>query len=100
MPASPEEHNFSVNGEPEENATGDWNYPEGFDTALRELYERSFEECNLPPEIQMEVLEAFQNSGADAANLRYFAHHGPTVHTTEMWTAGRLDLSVESLALS
>src|SRR5450759_3549076 len=73
-----------------------WTYPEGFDTALRQLHERSFEECDLSPEVQLAVLDAFQNWGADVAKLGD-EHSGPSIHTAEMLAAGRLDLTAESL---
>jgi hypothetical protein len=76
-------------------------YPSGFDTALLELYERSFGECNLPPETQRAVLERFQNRGVAETNfLDKWADPNPSLHTAEVCIAGRPDLTAESMALS
>jgi hypothetical protein len=78
-----------------------WSYPEGFDAALRQLYERSFEECDLSPEVQFAVLDAFRSLGVAAANLTWHSWDAkPSIHTAEMWAAGRLDLTAASLVLS
>ena len=100
MAASENEQDIKIDPE----LTKPWGYPEGFKAALRELYERSFEECEMATDTQLEVLETWRELGADAADLLHDVcddrYYSPSLHSAKICMAGRPDLTAEMLALS
>ena len=70
--------------------------PAGFVQSLRELYERSCWELGLAAE----VIEKCLNELTDYTPSSLLTDNFPSTHTKAMWHAGRLDLTIERLALS
>ena len=94
----PDQDNLNATEVPQESANESWTYPKAFDAALRELYERSFAECALAPGVQAEALQELNAWAGRPAPYRF--DFLLSIHTAEMWAAGRLDLTAESLMLS
>ena len=75
-----------------------WGYPEEFDSALEDLFGQSFAECDLKRELRDEVMADWRASRSVWGRLE--VPRRIPLHTALMWTAGRLDLTAESLLLS
>jgi hypothetical protein len=93
-----DQEDLKASERPQESSQESWTYPDAFDTALRELYERSFAECALP----LEVVEELRSRQTDRllGPAWLYVDCCLSEHTAEMWAAGRLDLTAESLMLS